>query len=284
MRGHGYSGVGALLFCICVSLSLASVTWAGEEASVSGTFTFNGEAVKLPYVYVVAEEKGFYEDDDPTWKLIFVDQPVEERELDGHIWDAALLELGITKTATFDDEPTLQVYSQNIVPAADYGGNISGGTYPELEMETTGPELFAGRVYQPEPRKLFDDTFQYDLTFSAPISNPDAPIGDPLPADGGEPGKAYLGWVGAIHGGNVDKLKAMVPAEMAAELDGGEDAKEMLELMQLMTPTDIKILGGSSDGETAILQVEGMMDGEKQSGEVTVQKMGDFWVPTNSSW
>jgi hypothetical protein len=67
-------------------------------------------------------------------------------------------------------------------------------------------------------------------------------------------------------------------------MGSGEEARETLELMQLLTPRDVKILGGSSDGETAVLQVEGTVDGERQTGEVTVEKMGDFWVPTGSSW
>jgi|GEM_PF-2115522 len=255
---------------------------AAQEASVSGTFSANGAAVELPFVYAWKLDKGFYDESDPTWKVLFVGRAVPERELDEMIFDAAYVEIGITRTAEFGDQPELQVYSQNVRLSSETG-NLSGGTYPKIELTATGPERFAGRVYHAEPQQFFDDTFQYDFTFSAPLSNPNAPIGDPLPADGGEPGAAYLAWVAAVHSGDLDRIKAMVPAEMATEMDG-EEATMALEFLAAMTPTDVKVLGGSSDGATAVLQVEGMMDGEKAKGEVTLEKIGEHWVARQSSW
>ena len=123
------------------------------------------------------------------------------------------------------------------------------------------------------------------FSFSAPISDPDAPIGDLLPAGGGEPGEAYLKWVESIHSGDIEKLKSIVPVEMAAQFDqvSAEEAREEVEFMKLMTPTDVSILSGSSDGETAILKIEGTLEGETVPAEVTMSKMGGFWIPTNTS-
>ncbi|MEN8164601.1 MAG: hypothetical protein ABFS37_10770 [Acidobacteriota bacterium] len=257
-----------------------------QEVTLSGIFTANGEKIELPFVYAYALEEGFYSPDDPSWKLIFVDKAIEESELDEHIWDAACVELLVTKSAKFDDEPKIQVYSQSLRLSADGGGNLSGGTYPEIELVKAGPDRFTGRVYHTEMQEFFDDTFQYDFTFDVPLSDPfepDAPVGDPLPADGGEPGKALLGWVNALHAGDIEALKTMVPAEMAGELDQ-EGAADDLEFMASMTPTDMKILGGSSDGETAVLQVEGMMDGETMTGEVTLKEMEGKWMAVNFAW
>lgn len=49
----------------------------------------------------------------------------------------------------------------------------------------------------------------------------------------------------------------------------------------MMTPKGVEILNGSSDGSTAILNVEGAIEGEKVPIEITMTKMGDFWVATN---
>jgi len=89
--------------------------------------------------------------------------------------------------------------------------------------------------------------------------------------------------VAAIHSGGVDQLKKLVPAEMAAQLEGDE-AADQLDLLRAMTPTDIKVLGGESDGQTAILKVEGMMDGEAVKGEITLEKMGGRWLATRAAW
>jgi hypothetical protein len=70
---------------------------------------------------------------------------------------------------------------------------------------------------------------------------------------------------------------------MKTQLDD-DDAKENLAMMQAFTPTDVTILGGSSDGQTAILQVEGTMDGETAMGEITLEKMAGKWMATGSAW
>jgi len=254
-----------------------------EKATVKGALVANGTTVELPYVYVWAEKKGFYDEKDPTWSVLFVEKPVEEREIDELVGDAAWVKLGVTRTAEFGDAPQIRVYSQNIRLSSSSGGNLSGGTYPEIELESTGPDRFAGRVYHKESQKILEDSVKIDFTFSAPFSDPDAPIGPPLPAGGGEPGRAYVRWTEAIHSGDPKRLKALVPPEMAAELEG-EDARQGLELMKAMTPSNVTIVGGESDGATAVLKVKGSVDGETVSGEVTLQKMGDFWIPTRSSW
>jgi hypothetical protein len=282
MRFKSAVSVASLILVVAIS----SVASAGEP-SLEGTFTANGEHVELTNVYVFPQKEGFYDPADPTWTLLFVARPVEERELDDHIWDAAYIRLGITKTSEFSDEPRFEVLSQDIRFSADQPGNVSGGTYPSLELTSAGPEVFAGRVWHAEEQKIFDDTFQYDFTFSAPMSDPSAPIGDPLPAGGGEPGAAYTAWCEAIHSGDVDRIKAVVPTEQAAMLDDPSLAAQFaedLEFMQLMTPQNPVIVGGSSDGETAILEVTATMEGEAVKGEITMTKMGDRWVNTDSSW
>lgn len=263
------------------AVSPANSAVADEAASVSGTLTGNGETIELPYVYVYAE-KGFYEKSDPAWRVVFAAEPLEERDVDEFFLDFPYVKVAITITAEFGDEPQLEVYGQDVKLSAE-GGNISGGTYPEIEMESTGPDRFAGRVYLPEMHEFFDDSYQYDFTFSAPLSDPNAPIGEPLPADGGEPGRAYLAWVEAIRALDVERLRTMVTPEMAEMLDS-EDAMENLEFMRDMTADDVRILGGSSDGTTAILQVEGTMEGEAVSGEITLTQEGGFWLPVNESW
>ena len=132
---------------------------------------------------------------------------------------------------------------------------------------------------------VFDDKFQYDFQFNTILSDPNAPIGDLLPEGGGEPGKAYQAWSAAVHSGDVEQLKAIVPEEMAAQLSAvtPEEAAEEIGFMKEMTPTDIRVLSGSTDGEIALMQIEGSMVGETINAEVTMTKMGSFWLPTNSS-
>ena len=273
------SGLAACLMLCSVATTMAA------DPTVKGTLRANGETVELPYVYMWPEKEGFYDAGDPTWNLLFVERPLEPREIGEHIWDAAWVHIGVTETKEFTGQPELQVYMQSIKLSADSGGNISGGNYPEIELEGFGTELISGRVWHVDTQEFFDDSYHYDFFFSTSISDPDAPIGDLLPDGGGEPGQAYLKWVETVHTGDIEKLKSIVPVEMAAQLDAvtPEEAQEEIEFMQLLTPKAVSILSGSSDGETALLQIEGMMEGEKVSGEITMTRMGDIWIPTNSS-
>jgi hypothetical protein len=54
--------------------------------------------------------------------------------------------------------------------------------------------------------------------------------------------------------------------------------------MKMMTPTEIEVLGGSSDGETAILNVIGTMDGQEVTGEITMAFTHGGWVMTDAAW
>lgn len=137
-----------------------------------------------------------------------------------------------------------------------------------------------------EKHGFYDNTFQYDFTFGNPLSDPFAPIGDGLPAGGGEPGAAFVGFCDAVHAGDKARLKTLMPAEQV-EMLAGEDEdqiKEDLEFMKMVTPTDIEVLGGSSDGETAILNVKGTTDGQQVTGEITMAFTDGRWVTTDAAW
>lgn len=284
MKSTSWSAV----VCLGLSALMAGTAVAGEEAApLEGVFSANGEKVELPFVYAYAQKEGFYDEADPTWTLLFVEKPLAERDLDDHIWDAAYIRLGITKTSEFGDEPEIEVLSQDIRFSAEQSGNISGGTYPELTITEAGPKRFSGRVHHPEVQEFFDDTFQFDFSFDVPLSEPFAPIGDPLPAGGGDPGAAFVAWCEAIHAGDIDRIKALMPAEQVAMLESEEGQKmfkEDLEFIQMMTPTDVEVLSGSSDGEIAILQVTGSMDGEKARGEITMTLVDGRWIRSEGSW
>lgn len=270
-----------------VAMALLALTLrlaAADPAEMSGVFIANGEKVDLPYVYVWAEKEGFHEPTDPAWKILFVDREVAERALGEPVWDAASVEIGITEMTDFDGKRKLEVYLQAISLSADSNGVLSGGTYPQFELQGLGTERISGRIYHTGTQEFFDKSYSYDFTFSASLSDPDAPFGDPLPAGGGDPGRAYLKWVETVHSGSLDALKSIIPPEMAEQFESisAADAREQFAFMREVTPTDVQILGGSTDGEVAILEIEGTIGGERVTAEITMSRMGEIWMPTES--
>ncbi|MCK7595354.1 hypothetical protein [Pseudomarimonas salicorniae] len=267
--------------CLAAGLLLACANATAESpppGSASGTFTLNDNPVALRHAYVYREAEGFYDPADPTWTVVFSGKPLAPREVDGSGIDPSL-RIGLTLTSEFGDAPSLQVLSQNMYID---GFSLSGGEYPTLALEQNGPEVFSGRMFLPEKQEFFDKTYFYDLRFHAVVVDPDAPIGDALPEGGGEPGAAYIAWTRAVHAKDLKALKALVSPDMAAMLDSPEAAEE-LEFMALLTPTDVRIVKGSSDGKTAILHIEGKMEGEAVKGEVTMERQGPLWMATSTS-
>jgi len=257
-----------------------------DETSVEGSFIVNGNPVELPYVYVWREKEGFHNPDDPTWTILFVGRKLEPTEVGEMVWDAAYVEIGVTKSdAMSDDGPRLEVYSQNLRLSADSGGNLSGGNYPGFELDGLETGTVTGHIWQEGTQDFFDDQYFYDLSFNTTVSDPDAPIGDLLPAGGGAPGEAYLRWVETLQTGDLDQLLAIVPDDLAEQMKSTprEEAEEQMDFMRMMTPTDVRILGGSTNGEIAILNIEGTIDGETVSADITMTRMGDYWVPTKTS-
>ena len=152
-----------------LAILAASTAIAVDPPQVSGTFTGNGQAVEITHVYAYAQEEGFYDAADPTWTVLLAAGEVEPENLDRPYHDFPFIEVSFTLTSEFDDEPTWSVLSQN-TQLPDAMGSVSGGTYPEFELTATGPDRFAGRVWLPEVEEFFDKSWQYDLTFSAPVS------------------------------------------------------------------------------------------------------------------
>lgn len=257
---------------------LSAVAGLPEPGTVTGSFVVNGESVAFHHAYFYRQAEGFYDPEDPTWMVLLSADPVAPRDADDGFIDPSL-RLGLTLTSEFGDGPSLQLLSHNMRVGSFI---MSGGQAPLMDFVQQGPEAFAGRIHLAEPQTLFDDTYHYDLSFHAVPIDRNVPIGDNLPEGGGEPGAAYLAWTRTIHSGDVEALKALVPPDLAAMLDE-PDAVQQLEFLAAMTPTDVSILEGFVDGTTAILNIEGTMDGEAVSGEITLEQFDGIWVPTGTA-
>lgn len=71
----------------------------------------------------------------------------------------------------------------------------------------------------------------------------------------------------AIRSGNTEALKALVTDDLATALSGPE-AKEAMEFLKLMIPSDTEFLNIAAKEKTAVLKISGKQDGEKVNGTV----------------
>jgi hypothetical protein len=106
-----------------------------------------------------------------------------------------------------------------------------------------------------------------------------------LPADGGEPGKAYMDYCKAMKDGNKDALKKLVSMERAKQMDS-PDFAEMFPMIQSMVAKDIKITGGTMTSKEANLTAEGKdaMSGGVTKGEIHMVLEDKQWKVEKDSW
>lgn len=109
--------------------------------------------------------------------------------------------------------------------------------------------------------------------------------GTPLPAGGGEPGKAYVAYCKAITASDMAALKKLVSAERAKSMDSPDFAK-MFPMIQSMMAKDIKITGGTMTATTATLNAEGKdsMGGGVTKGTISMVLEDKQWKVTEDSW
>ena len=128
------------------------------------------------------------------------------------------------------------------------------------------------------------DVLQIGTVAEAPPLPP--PPGQPLPAGGGEPGKAYLALNKAMIAGDLDTLEKLLAPEQAAQMRearGKPDFAAQIALMQAMTAHDVRIKSGRIDGDKAWLEFDGTEGDAMRSGSVEMAKEGGKWRVVSES-
>jgi hypothetical protein len=157
-----------------------------------------------------------------------------------------------------------------------------------IALTAMTPSRVAGTIGVPKD-DFFGESYSYTATFDLPIGKvaPEAaPVlkGKPLPAGGGDPGKAYAAYLKTLAGGDMKALLAGVTAERAKMASADPDFKKMFPLLKAMEPTGIKVSGGAIDGNTATLIATGK-DGDSVShGTITMALDQGAWKVASEEW
>ena len=166
------------------------------------------------------------------------------------------------------------LYFSHNQPNASF--NSSG--YGVFKLATAPAGRIAGRWTLAEPGDFFGETYDFDLQFDTAV-NP--PPGKPLPAGGGEPGKAYVAWTTAVAQGDLPVLRDLAGHDYDAwriKSDDQDDVKSAIKDLRDGTPLAPKILGGRIDGDSAVLWVEGKdRDDILRRGRVQLQRADQAW-------
>ncbi len=162
-----------------------------------------------------------------------------------------------------------------------YMNDASGGLKAELTTNTA--TKIEGRVFSAAPMKTMDGpTYTIDVKFSADVMP--ALTGTPLPAGGGDPGKALTGFLAAVTKKNWPGIKAGLSPKALPGYDRdyntpAENASSAVDIFNARLPmTKAKVAGGVMVSETvAVLELEGERFGGRSLSLVKMVKTGAAW-------
>jgi hypothetical protein len=101
--------------------------------------------------------------------------------------------------------------------------------------------------------------------------------------------KAYRALLKAIAAGDYEGMKKCMTKESAAGIEKQTkemnlDPKKGMEMMQAMTPTDLKLTSLKVEGKKAILEATGKVDKEMNKGTIALEQEDGQWKVANQSW
>jgi len=266
---------------LAVTLPLLFFT-VSANAEVSGSLEkeFFGEIKTMTVTdgYAYNAPDTFDESKEVT-RVILSEKPFSRDGLESALDRESLLSDRLRELNTAYVELTIN-HEYNTLESANFffpdSGNLSTSGNTLGKLTRFDGERVAG--------SLSDSDIQFDLPIAPPPQLPDAVA---LPADGGEPGKAYLAMQAALAAGDVDALMRYSDPKMAEVMQEQRDSPdfaEELKFLQEMNAGEVHITGGEQYGDDlAVLKIEGQSVGEQFTGEITMRKGANGWYVEKES-
>lgn len=252
------------------------------QNTVSGTLTLGNDTYEIRYAAATQVPSPFDKSQTVT-KVLLTDKPVPPDKLDDAGQVSELKNQGYHGLdVEIEKDPT--GYSAVII------GNVLKGTLSRSQTFSRKERVAATATHvegllDSAPVEAGGTTLSYHIEFAADITPPEAP---PTPADtvaaaGKESTKAYLALVAAIRSGDKQKILELSPPDKRAAIDT-PDFPKMLEMVQMLTPANIKVLKATEAGDRAKLVARGSMDGQTQRGLISLNRVNGKWIVANETW
>ena len=264
----------------CLLLALALVPGLAL-AGGSGTLYQEGKQIALPSAYA-------YRGPDPFDKaktittVVFADKPIDAAAANaaadrGEAVSDQMRQKDATRVElNLEDDGSVQNVNIN---APGSSGSQSGSGWYTLKLVKNDAKRVEGTFRSNDEADKKEGRF-FDLKFALDIAGP-PDLGAALPADGGDPGKAYRAYLAALKKGDIDALAKTMTNERSAELiahRNDADFKMMFAFIQSSALQNPKFVKGNSKGDSATLELGGKDgDGNNATSIATMQKEGGTW-------
>ncbi len=146
-----------------------------------------------------------------------------------------------------------------------------------LSKASVGVSHAAGKCSTTQPGKMFDDDYDFDLSYDLPLMV--IPKPSRLTAGGGEPGQVFAALVKAIQAADWNAAHLHLREEELPSTPPKASAmREYFHGVGLNYPKTVTVTGGLIKGGRANLDIKGTdRDGKKIVGVVVMKKTGENW-------
>jgi hypothetical protein len=269
---------------------LASGSVVGAADSASGGITMDGTQIAPSNVAAFRIRDSFAPRERVSFVMLTA-SPVERERIAADtdpyalaINDPAVRDadwLGFTIDAKGEVQMNARVGGVQYVDSSGEIMRQQGSLLAECRHNTA--ERVACHVRTREPVDSMDGpTWTLDVQFDTAVSARAA--GTPLPADGGEPGKAFLAVLKTLQGNDLDAILAGLTEEEGepyrAEYNTPEEnLADAKQTMENKLPKQARITGGELvDANFALLEVEGVpYEGARFLYEVDMRRVEGRW-------
>lgn len=153
-----------------------------------------------------------------------------------------------------------------------------------VSKSSQGVARVAGDCATTAPGKMFDDAYDFHLTYDQPLMA--IPKPSALASGGGEPGQAFAALVKAIQAADWDAANLHLRSEEVPQTrPKASEMKEYFRGIGLNYPKTVSVTGGLMKGNRANLDIKGTdSEGKKIKGVVAVQKVAGNWRVLETSF
>ena len=101
--------------------------------------------------------------------------------------------------------------------------------------------------------------------------------------------KAYKALLKTVAAGDFEGYKKSMTKEASAGIDkqikeSGMDPKKGMEILKMMSPSDLKFTGLKVDGKKATLDATGKVGDQMSKGTIELEEESDQWKVAKQSW
>lgn len=270
-RCMGLAGLAGLAF-VCAWTSAMAATPVNPNG---GHFRLGEQRLEATSAIAIVQDEG-KDERGPRTLVYLSDVPLDAAKT------AAAFDADDAIRAQLDEKKGSYVRLCINVDGSDCGlyfspEGFNTGGYGTLALTSRDSGHLAGSWVLKEPKSFFDETYDFDLHFDVAVTQPP---GKDLPANGGEPGKAYQAYIAALVKGDLPALRQLTDQDHGYSFPQDDDsqAKESLKSARDGQPLTVKIQRGRIDGANAVLWVEGVdRDDIRRRGRVRMHQEASGW-------